>query len=292
MSLEQETETTHLPETIQEAMAEEARSLAERDPETAAALQEAARTERRMTDPLDLAEQEATNLALQHPRQVTPPENRGRPRTRATNSRSTSRSSTRKTNQSTAFDEDTGRARTAGGALEQLADAAQKGARRAGAPREDDWAEFLAILFGFLSMLFVWWLISDVRGSISKQERDDLELNEDEAEGLARPAARILARSWLNDTYGKHIMGASDYIVMMVVLTAYAERVTPAVQRKLKLRRPTAPREERATQGRKQEPQQEQTRERERPPQQVVEEPTQGPGGGPQQWPIFGAQAT
>lgn len=113
---------------------------------------------------------------------------------------------------------------------DDLAEAGKRGARKVAKASEADWEEFLGVLLGYMSLLFAWFLISGTNGD--KREREDLELTNEEADGLARPLARILARSTINARYGKNILGGSDYIVMAIVLTTYVERISPAIRRK------------------------------------------------------------
>lgn len=113
---------------------------------------------------------------------------------------------------------------------DELADAGHRGAGRRGKATEADWEEFLGALLGYGSMLFAWWLVAGT-GS-PRSARNELELTDAEASGMARPLARILARSFINAKYGKSVLGASDYIVLAVVVTGYAERVAPAIRRK------------------------------------------------------------
>lgn len=115
--------------------------------------------------------------------------------------------------------------------FEHLAQAGEAGARRRGPATAKHWEDFLAVLLGFFSMLYCWWLLSGF--DVPRDERDALMLQEDEAEALATPMARILARSWLNQNYGKHVLGASDYVVMAVALAEYGRRTHPYLRRKL-----------------------------------------------------------
>jgi hypothetical protein len=113
----------------------------------------------------------------------------------------------------------------------RLAEAGEAGARRKAPATAKHWEDFLTVLLGFLSMLYCWWLLTGL--DVPKEERDSLMLQEDEAEGLATPMARILARSWLNQSYGKHVLGASDYVVMAISLAEYARRTNPYLRRRL-----------------------------------------------------------
>ena len=290
---EMEGQPTHPPEVVAAAMRQEMRDLAERDPETAAALSAAAAKDARENDPIDAVEQEIADEALaagptraealSQPRRVSPP---SRSRSQSP-SQSQSRSrrpgpSPRQPSQSPSpagdSSEEDADPRTVRGELDRLAQAGQRGARKKGAATEDDWAQFMSILFGFASLLFIWWVTTGLR--ISADERRQLELSDEEADALSRPAARILSRSFINADYGKQIMGASDYIVMAVVLVSYAERVTPVVKQKIQLsrprRRPEAGREEQQN----------------GPSARVVEEPTR-PSQPQREWSgVYSASAT
>lgn len=230
-------EATELTPKQQEAMEVEMTRLETENPATAEALR---RAESQATgEGVEKAEREATDRALKTPVKKDPPKRR--PTRRTTPRRQTSRA---------AVDEGVSRLREASepdsdaedgrpdlrAGIQALGEAGQRGARR-GRPLEDDWTEFMAVLFGFLSLLFIWWLTNGV-GPMSAQERESLELSDEEAEGLARPAARILARSALNDRYGKDILGATDYVIMAVVMVGYAERVSPAIKRKMNVTGP------------------------------------------------------
>lgn len=46
-----------------------------------------------------------------------------------------------------------------------------------------------------------------------------------EANDIAKPLARIIARSKLMQAYGKHIVGSSDYIALILALYHYGDRV-------------------------------------------------------------------
>ena len=291
---EMEGQPTHPPEVVAAAMRQEMRDLAERDPETAAALSAAAAKDARENDPIDAVEQEIADEALaagptraealSQPRRVT---SLPRPSPSRNRSQSPSQSQSRsrrpgpdqrpRPSSSPAGDssEDDADPRTVRGELDRLAQAGQRGARKKGAATEDDWAQFMSILFGFASLLFIWWVTTGLR--ISADERRQLELSDEEADALSRPAARILSRSFINADYGKQIMGASDYIVMAVVLVSYAERVTPVVRQKIELSRPRRrPKEEqdRGTSAR------------------VVEEPTR-PSQPQREWSgVYAASAT
>lgn len=118
---------------------------------------------------------------------------------------------------------------------DELSDAGKKGAAKKTTPNDADYLEFLSLLFGFASMLFAWWLVSGTDSS--RDERAALEFEEEEADAIAKPASRILARSFLGRNYGHQILGGSDYIAMAVVLAVYAERVSPYVRRKLAITR-------------------------------------------------------
>lgn len=115
--------------------------------------------------------------------------------------------------------------------FEHLAQAGEAGARRRGPATAKHWEDFLAVLLGFFSMLYCWWLLSGF--DVPRAERDALMLDEEEADALATPMARILARSWINQAYGKHVLGASDYVVMAIALAEYGRRTHPYLRRKL-----------------------------------------------------------
>lgn len=127
-------------------------------------------------------------------------------------------------------------------AVQQLAEAGARGAAKKRNATEQDWAEFLGTLFGFLSMLLVWFLVAG-RG-FTKTQRRNYEFTDEEADAIGTPAARILARSWVNDRWGKHILGASDYILLALVLTEYTERIAPLVKERVR----TLPRPQRRAQ--------------------------------------------
>lgn len=114
---------------------------------------------------------------------------------------------------------------------DELAEAGKRGSRKVGKATEADWEEFLGILLGYFSLLFAWFLISGT--GASRTEREEIELTDEEAGAMARPLARILARSALNARYGKHVLGGSDYLVLAIVMTTYVERITPHVKRKV-----------------------------------------------------------
>jgi hypothetical protein len=123
----------------------------------------------------------------------------------------------------------------------ELADAGLRGAKKVTKANEKDWEEFLAVFFGYLSLLLVWFLLAGSRAT--RAQREEFELSEAEAEGIARPASRILARSWINARWGKHILGGSDYIVLAIVLTEYGERIAPLFRAKLEQMNPLAHRQ-------------------------------------------------
>lgn len=128
-------------------------------------------------------------------------------------------------------DEDAPTSAKAADVINKLADAGQAGAKRKGPATAANWEEFLTVLLGFLSMLYVWWLVSGFE--VPKREQDSLMLTEDEAEGMARPMARILARSWVNASYGKNVLGASDYVVLAIVVAEYTKRTAPYLKRRV-----------------------------------------------------------
>lgn len=257
----------HPPETVRAAMEAEESRLEETDPVTAEALREARRTERRLREAKAETSQAEGTTSRTTPRRKNPPK---------TSSPSPSRSRSRSRTRAEVSEGEDGKPDLRS-AVHALGEAAQDGAGRVKAPREDDWAEFLSVCFGIVSMLFVWWLCSGVGMVIGRQERDELELTGEEAEGLARPAARILARGALNARYGKHVLGSIDYLEMLVVLVAYTERVAPAVRRKMEAGR---------------QPRRGDSSARDRRPH-IVEEPVQRPAeSGPAQWGIFGQSGT
>lgn len=121
-------------------------------------------------------------------------------------------------------------------AIQELAEAGAKGAAKKRDATENDWVEFLGPLFGFLSMLLVWWLV--VGKGWSKAQRQEFEFTDEEADALAGPAARIMSRSWVNMRFGKHILGASDYILLALVMFDYTDRITPLVRERMRDLRP------------------------------------------------------
>ena len=287
---EMEGQPTHPPEVVAAAMRQEMRDLAERDPETAAVLNAAAAKDARENDPIDAVEQEIADEALaagpmraealSQPRRVSPP-SRSRSQSPSQSRSRRPGPSPRQPSQSPSpagdSSEEDADPRTVRGELDRLAQAGQRGARKKGAATEDDWAQFMSILFGFASLLFIWWVTTGLR--ISADERRQLELSDEEADALSRPAARILSRSFINADYGKQIMGASDYIVMAVVLVSYAERVTPVVKQKIQLSRPR-----RREAGREEQ--------QNGPSARVVEEPTR-PSQPQREWSgVYSASAT
>jgi len=66
--------------------------------------------------------------------------------------------------------------------------------------------------------------------NMSRVERQGYELTEQEADALAAPAAKILARSWINRRYGHHVLGGADWILMFLALSEYIERITPLLK--------------------------------------------------------------
>jgi hypothetical protein len=131
--------------------------------------------------------------------------------------------------------------------LQGLSDAGKHGASLVRKAGEKDWTEFLTALFGFASMLFVWWLVAGT--GKTKTERQTYELTEDEAENLAAPAAAILARSWVNARYGKHILGGADWILLALTLSEYTERVSPLIRERIARSRVPFPRRPRPSTG-------------------------------------------
>lgn len=122
-------------------------------------------------------------------------------------------------------------------AIEELAEAGAKGAAKRRTATEDDWQEFLTAAFGFLSMLLVWALVTGK--GWSKQQRTDFELTDEEAGAVAAPAARIAARSQVNARWGKHVLGASDYILLGLVLFDYTDRISPLIRERMQTLRTT-----------------------------------------------------
>ena len=116
-------------------------------------------------------------------------------------------------------------------AVGALADAGHAGAARKGNPTVANWEEFLTIAFGFLGMLYVWWLVAGIDVPSGEEER--LMLTEEEAEALATPTARILARSWVNARWGKNVLGAGDYVMLAITTAEYARRTAPYLRRRL-----------------------------------------------------------
>jgi hypothetical protein len=116
-------------------------------------------------------------------------------------------------------------------AIREIADAGAHGAGKKRDATQQDWEEFLGALFGFASMLLVLFLV--VGRGWKKEQRREFELTDTEAEALAAPAGRILARSWINAKWGKHILGGADWIVMALTLADYTERVSPLLRERL-----------------------------------------------------------
>lgn len=112
-----------------------------------------------------------------------------------------------------------------------LSRAGRKGAAKKITANAADWEEFLGVAAGFGSMLFAWWLASGT--GIRRDEREALELTDEECEAVARPLSNIIERSWLNRSYGKHVLGGSDYITLAIALVVYTERISPYIRRKM-----------------------------------------------------------
>lgn len=173
-------------------------------------------------------------------------------------------------------------------AVADLAEAGARGAAKKRNATEQDWADFLSVLAGFASMVLIWWLV--LGKGWTKQQRVEFEFTDDEADAIATPAARILARSWVNDRWGKNILGASDYILLALVAWDYTDRISPLIRDRVgdvRLRRP----------GRRQQSRAEATPppapHRNNPtPEERDEQLAQPAEPEPQHWPIYPANLT
>lgn len=125
----------------------------------------------------------------------------------------------------------------AGSVLRDLGSASQSGAARKGKPTPDDWEKFLTRVLEYASVGYVWWLFSDADDDEKESlGGDDLEMSREQAREISEPLGRILARSIINEKYGKQILGADDYFAVAIGVAAYAADTRKAYRAKLRRR--------------------------------------------------------
>lgn len=89
----------------------------------------------------------------------------------------------------------------------------------------EDWSREI---LGMVTLLIGLWLTN-----WNEEQAVYLALSPDEADAIAEPLARVIARSGLNKTYGQQLLASSDYAKLAFALASYGGRVAPVMKAKV-----------------------------------------------------------
>lgn len=96
---------------------------------------------------------------------------------------------------------------------------------------EKRWTTFLTEILGYGSVLWVWWLTHDDEG-FGEDEKDELEMDDEEAASIGEPLGRILLKYQFLREHSEQILQSSDYIAVAAGLGAYAASTGPQLRAK------------------------------------------------------------
>ena len=98
---------------------------------------------------------------------------------------------------------------------------------KAGPPDFSEWQDFIGtVVLHWLCVAFVKVTFRgiDTDSVLSKEDREDIELDDDELLSIARPFAHLATHSSMNSKYGRAIMNSRDTIDATIVLFMYTAR--------------------------------------------------------------------
>lgn len=91
-------------------------------------------------------------------------------------------------------------------------------------PTAEEWEPVIAKGFTYLSTFYIWWLTND---DDSGEPTAQYELDDERAELIGSPFARVWARTPLNRRYGRDLIENSDILVATISLVTYVMDTRP-----------------------------------------------------------------
>jgi hypothetical protein len=102
-------------------------------------------------------------------------------------------------------------------------------------PDFSEWQEFLgAFVLHWLSVAFIkvcFRGIPNYEHHLSQEDQEDIELDDNELNSIARPFAHLLTHSGLNSKYGRAIMNSRDSLEATVIIFMWGNRVRRVAKR-------------------------------------------------------------
>jgi hypothetical protein len=102
--------------------------------------------------------------------------------------------------------------------VKDIADAADPRPSRK-PPTADEWEKPMARGLVYLSVFYIWWLTTDDDGN--EIHTDDYTLDDERAELIVPPFARIFSKTAFNRRYGRDIIENFDVLVSVVAIVTY-----------------------------------------------------------------------